>query len=73
MIDDMFFKIKQDPLLYEYLKYHSYWYRKILNKEIFLNNMVDEMKKELKIRGIDKLSDLSNKIDLISSFLSIIN
>ena len=73
MINDIFFKIKQNQLLYEYLKYHSYWYRKILNNELFLNDMIDEMKIELKITNIDKLNDLSNKIELISSFLSIIN
>ena len=73
MINDIFFKIKQNPLLYEYLKYHSYWYEIILNNESSIDNMIDEMKKELKLTATDKLDDLKNKIELISSFLSIIN
>ncbi len=73
MINDIFFKIKQNPLLYEYLKYHSYWYEIILNNESSIDNMIDEMKKELKLTAADKLDDLKNKIELISSFLSIIN
>ncbi len=73
MINDIFFKIKQNPLLYEYLKYHSYWYNKLIENESYIYEMIDEMKKELKITSIDKLNDLSNKIELISSFLSIIN
>lgn len=73
MINDIFFKIKQNQLLYEYLKYHSYWYKIILNNESSIDTMIDEMKKELKLTTSDKLDDLKNKIEIISSFLSILN
>lgn len=71
MINEIIFNIKQNRLLYTYLKYNSHWY-KILNREPYrLKELEEEMKKEYKLRFEDKITDLGEKIQLVSSFLEI--
>lgn len=63
------FKIKNDPMLQKYLREHSYWY-KILNRNpSSINKMIDEMKKEYRLRFEDKIDDLNNKINLVKAFM----
>lgn len=73
MINEAVFKIKQDSLLYEYLKYHSYWYKLITRDEDSISLMIDEMKKELKITGGDKINDLKNNIEKVSTLLELLS
>lgn len=73
MINDEIFKIKQDKMLYEYLKYHSYWYELIKKNSLNVKEMIKEMKIELKQTPIDKIKDLNKKIELLSSFINLIN
>ena len=70
---DTMLKIKGDSLLYSYLKYHSYWYIEILLDENKLEEMIKEMKKELKLTPEDKLEDLSKKLELFSSIMGILS
>ncbi len=72
MIDETILRVKQDMNLYTYLKYHSYWYKILKRDKTKLKDMVYEMKKELKIRSEDKLSDLTNKIQMVSSLLEVL-
>lgn len=72
MIDETILRVKQDRNLYTYLKYHSYWYKILKRDKTKLKDMVYEMKKELKIRSEDKLSDLTNKIQMVSSLLEVL-
>jgi len=63
------FKIKNDPMLQKYIREHSYWY-KILNRNpSSINKMIDEMKKEYRLRFEDKIDDLNNKINLVKAFM----
>lgn len=63
------FKIKNDPMLQKYIREHSYWY-KILNRDpSSINKMIDEMKKEYRLRFEDKIDDLNNKINLVKAFM----
>ena len=72
MIDEVILRIKQDKVLYNYLKYHSYWYIKIKRNNNKVYEMIEEMKKELKLTKEDKLEDLKEKIELISAFLDVL-
>ena len=64
------FKIKNDPMLQKYIREHSYWY-KILNRNpSSINKMIDEMKKEYRLRFEDKIDDLNNKINLVKAFMN---
>lgn len=69
---DTLFKIRQNPNLYQYLKYNSYWY-KLLNRDPILIKEMDElMKKEYKLTAMDKINNFSQKIDTINTFLDIL-
>ena len=62
-------KIKNNALLQRYIRENSYWY-KILNRNPnMLNYLEEEMKKAYKLTTTDKINDLSNKIDLIKTFI----
>ncbi len=69
---DTLFKIRQNPNLYQYLKYNSYWY-KLLNRDpILIKEMEELMKKEYKLTAMDKINNFSQKIDTINTFLDIL-
>ena len=71
MINEALFYIKQDRALYNYLKYNSHWYKFINRDPYMLNKLIDEMKTNMKITTVNKLKDLENKIEFISSILEI--
>ena len=73
MINETMARIKQDQILYNYLKYHSYWYTRILLNENSIKEMINEMKKEYKLTTEDKLNDLNNKLELVSSLLEVLS
>lgn len=66
------YKIKEDPNLYRYLKYHSNWYKILSRDPRELKNMIKEMKKEYKLTITDKIDDLSQKINLLNTFLDVL-
>ena len=62
-------KIKNDPMLQKYIREHSYWY-KILNRNPNeINKMIDDMKKDYKLRFEDKIEDINNKMSFIKAFM----
>ena len=63
-------KIKNDAMLQKYIREHSYFYKSLNRNPSLLTNMVEEMKKEYKLTTIDKINDLSNKLDLIKIFMN---
>jgi len=73
MINDEIFKIKQDKILYEYLKYHSYWYKEIKKNKEKEKEMIKEMKVELKQTPEDKIINLNKKIELLGSLIGLLS
>ena len=73
MINETIYRIKQDPMLYNYLKYHSYWYKELYLDEYKINDMINEMKEEYKLTAKDKINDLNEKLSLISSLLEVLS
>ncbi len=71
MINEAILKVKEDRKLYNYLKYHSYWYNIITENPERIKDMIKEMKKELKETFEDKLSDINNKISFIRSLVEL--
>lgn len=72
MINEAVFYIKQDKVLYEYLKYHSYWYKIISRDSNRIKDMIKEMKIELKQTPEDKINDLTKKIELMGSIIDLL-
>ncbi len=73
MINETIFFVKQNKKLYEYLKYHSYWYKIISEDETKIKDMVKEMKKEYKETVEDKMRDFSKKIEMFSRLLEVLS
>lgn len=73
MINEVILNIKQDKKLYEYLKYHSYWYKILTYSPEMIKDMIKEMKIELKDTFEDKLIDLNNKMKYVSSLISLLS
>ena len=44
MINSAIMSIKNNPMLYMYLKYHSYWYKELLRNPSAIREMIEEMK-----------------------------
>ena len=73
MINEEIFKIKQDKALYEYLKYHSYWYKIITRDNTKVKDMIEEMKIELKQTPEDKIMELNKKIQFLGTFIELLS
>ena len=73
MINDIIFKIKQDKKLYLYLLYHSTWYYILTYNPEKIKDMIQDMKIEYKETSIDKIKDLSKKIEMVSSLLDVLS
>lgn len=65
------FKIKNNSMLQKFIRENSYWYKSLNRNPEFIENMIIEMKKIYKLTTTDKINDLSNKIDLIKSFIDV--
>ncbi len=71
MINETIFRVHQNPLLYQYLKYHSYWYKMLYRNPNLLNDMVNEMKEEYKLTTKDKIDSICKKMNFISNLLGV--
>lgn len=72
MINETILKIKQNPMLYHYLKYHSYWYKVLMRNPTMLKDMIEDMKEEYKLTPKDKIESINQKMQMISSLLEVL-
>jgi len=68
---DILLKIRNDPRLENYLKYNSYWYKELLINPDSIRNMESEMKKEYKLTVSDKINNMTQKVEMIRSFMDV--
>lgn len=69
---DIIQSIRNNPPLYHYLRYHSYWYKELNRNPSSLKVLEQEMKKEYKLTTEDKINKLSDRINMMVSFLDIL-
>ena len=69
---DIIVKIRTDPNVFTYLKYHSYWYKILLRNPDSISDMINEMKKEYKLTTADKLNQINHKLKTIRTFLEVL-
>ncbi len=65
--------IRSNPIIYSYLREDSSHYRYLLRDSSYIKEVENLAKEKYKQRGIDKIENLSDKIDFIKMFLDIIN
>ena len=70
---EVLIKIRSEPNLYNYLKYHSWWYKELKRKPGKLKEFDYEMKKEYKLTVADKISNVNDRITFIRTFLDMFN
>lgn len=66
------FKIKNDPMLQKYIRENSYWYKNLNRNPNLVEYMIQEMKEKYKLTTTDKINDLSEKLDLIRTFMNVL-
>lgn len=69
---DIQFKIKDDPNLQKFVRENSYWYKNLNRNPDSINLLIDDMKEKYKLTTADKINDLSNKLDLIKTFMNVL-
>lgn len=65
--------IKNNPLIYNYLREDSSWYQRLNRGEDVLKELEETAKKFYKQTSEDKLKKLSKNIELIKTFLEVMN
>ena len=64
--------IKNNPLVYGYLRENSYWYKELNRDSNVLKQIEEEAKKMYKMTPEDKIQKLSRNIELISTFIDVL-
>ena len=72
MRSDILIKIRNDENLFNYLKYHSYWYKELLRNPNSIRSMEIMMKKEYKLTLEDELEKLSEKVNVLKKFFDVL-
>ncbi len=64
--------LRNNPPLYHYLKYNSYWYKELNRNPSSIKELEQEMKKAYKLTPEDRISKINDKISFIASFLEVL-
>lgn len=62
-------ELEKNPKMANYLKLNSYWYKELNRNPANYKRFVEEMKIKYKLRTTDKVSEVIDNIDLISTIL----
>ena len=64
--------IRNNPIIYQYLRDNSSWYKELNRNSNVVDNILKEAKKYYKVRGIDKLEKAIEQIDMITTFMDVL-
>lgn len=64
-------KIKNNPYLYQYLRDNSSWYKALNRDPNNIKQLEIEMKNAYKLNLTDKIGNISQKIEMIRTFIDI--
>ena len=67
---DIQFKLKENPLYIKYLHENSYWYKLLNRNPSMINDFINEVKTNYKLRTTDKIENALSTIDMISTIIS---
>ena len=73
MREDTINKIKNNKMLYEYLKNNSYHFKELYRDDNYLKKVEYLAKEYYNERGIDKIEKIKNKLDLLNTIMSVID
>ena len=72
MKEETIYKIRKNPLVHNYLKEHSYYYKDLYRDDSFYNELEKKAKEYYQVRLTDKIERLQDKINLINTIISVI-
>ena len=72
MRTDILLRIRGNPNLYNYIKYHSYWYKELIRNPNSISIIENEMKKEYKLTVGDRLNRINERVKMIRTFLEVL-
>jgi len=64
--------LDNDLLLKRYLREHSFYYKNLNRNPIFINEIVEMMRKEYHLTLPDKLDKIKNNISMINTFMDVL-
>ena len=64
--------IKNNPLLYQYLRANSSWYKKLNRNPEVIKELEKEAKEYYKLTVTDRLERFTQNIEMISTFLDVL-
>ena len=67
---DIQFKLKSNPNYIKYLRENSYWYKILTRDPSMFKEFISEVKKNYKLRPIDKIEDAISTIEMISTIMN---
>ncbi len=73
MLPSVKLRIDQSPPLKRYLREHSYWYKYLDRNPASIVEMEKEMKESYQLRAEDKLRKFGRQLEMISTFLDVLN
>ena len=67
---DIQFNLKSNPNYIKYLRENSYWYKILTRQPNMFKEFVSEVKKNYKLRPIDKIEDAISTIEMLSMLMN---
>lgn len=64
------FKLKNNPKYIDFLHHNSYWYKKLNRNSKNFTEFENDVKDKMQLRITDKISEVANAIDMLTTFLS---
>lgn len=66
-------QVRNNPYLYQYLRDNSSWYKRLNRDHNSIKEMETEMKKAYKLNLTDRIDNISQKIEMVRTFIDILN
>ena len=73
MSEDTIYIIKNNPMIKQFLREESYHYKYLYRDNNYIKEVERLAKEKYKITLTDKISNLSNTLTLINTFMSVID
>ena len=65
-------KINSDMNQKRFLREYSYWYKYLNRNSNYYNDFINDMKDKYKLRTVDKITKLSDDINMFKTFLEVL-
>ena len=69
---DTYMRIFSNPIEKQFLREHSYWYKYLNRSNLYYKDFIKDMKEKYKLTPTDKLTKISNDINMFKSFLDVL-